>query len=212
MEHQTPSPTPGLGPAVPPYKQSKKGPVAKEILSTVAVLLLAPIAAIIFTAFVFQFYRVDGPSMEETLQNNDRLIVYKLPKSFAKLTNKPYVPARGDIVVFNKHESADDTEARQLIKRVIGVPGDRVVVKDNRVTVYNDEHPGGYDPDLGTQHQDTTVPTTGDVDVVLTDGEVFVLGDNRSNSLDSRAFGPIKSEDVVGKLIMRVFPFKPVNN
>lgn len=210
MEHHTPSSQPVMGPVTPPYKQKKRHFVAKEVLSTVGVLLLAPIAAIIFTAFVFQFYRVDGPSMEQTLQNNDRLIVYKLPKSLANLTNSQYLPGRGDIIVFNLAEPGG--EDRQLIKRVIGVPGDRVVIKDDKVTIYNTEHPDGYDPDAGTQHQAGTVPTTGNIDVIIAEDEVFVMGDNRDNSLDSRVFGPIKSEDIVGQLALRVFPFKPVDN
>lgn len=199
-----------MGPVTPPYKQTNKSKVAKEILSTVGILLLAPIAAFIFTIFVFQFYRVDGPSMENTLQNNDRLIVFKLPQSLANLTNRQYLPARGDIVVFNRKE--DDGTKRQLIKRVIGLPGDRVVVRDNRVLIYNNEHPDGYDPDAGKQHQPTTVPTSGNVDIIVNDGEVFVMGDNRINSLDSRVFGTIESDDIVGKLALRIFPFKPIPN
>lgn len=184
--------------------------MVKEVLSTVGILLLAPIAAIIFTAFVFQFYRVDGPSMEQTLQNNDRLIVYKLPKTIANFTNRDYLPNRGDIIVFNMQEQ--DGESRQLIKRVIALPGDRVVIKDNVVTVYDPEHPNGYDPDEGKQHQENTIPTAGNVDLKIPDDEVFVLGDNRSNSLDSRVFGTVPIEDIVGKLAMRVFPFKPIDD
>jgi signal peptidase I len=210
MEQQSPHQPPVMGPVTPPYKQRKKAGIAKEVLSTVGVLLLAPIAAIIFTAFVFQFYRVDGPSMEQTLQNNDRLIVYKLPKSFANLTNRDYLPGRGDIVVFNQPEESG--ESRQLIKRVIGLPGDRVVVKDNVVRLYNSQHPNGYDPDEGTQHQESTIPTAGSLDITVPDDQVFVLGDNRVNSLDSRVFGPIKTENIVGKLALRVFPFKPIDD
>ncbi len=210
MEHSTPNSHQAMGPVTPPYKQAKKHRALREVLSTAGVLLLAPIAAIIFTAFVFQFYRVDGPSMEETLQNNDRLIVYKLPKSVANVLNRDYLPAHGDIVVFNLNEGGD--EPRQLIKRVIGLPGDRVVVKDDVVRVYNAEHPDGYDPDAGKDHQPYTVPTSGNVDLVVPDNEVFVMGDNRVNSLDSRVFGPIKSEDIVGKLALRVFPFKPLGD
>lgn len=212
MEH-THTPQPPQGPVVPPYKQHKKGPIIREVLATVGVLLLAPIAAIIFTAFVFQFYRVDGPSMEQTLQNNDRLIVYKLPKTFSRIFNKDYIPARNEIIVFNRNEDpSNGGESRQLIKRVIAIPGDRIVIKDNSVTLYNSEHPQGYDPDAGTEHQATTIPTTGDVDLVIPEGQVFVMGDNRANSLDSRVFGPVKSEDIVGHLVLRVFPFKPINN
>lgn len=210
MDQQQTAYHPPDTPPVPPYKQHKKGHVLKEIVSTAAVLLLAPIAAIIFTAFVFQFYRVDGPSMEQTLQNNDRLIVYKLPKSVANITNNAYVPSRGEIIVFNKAEG--NGENRQIVKRVIAVPGDRVVIKDAKVTIYNSQHPDGYDPDLGTEHYESTIPTTGDVDLTVKEGEVFVLGDNRPNSLDSRSFGVVKSEDIVGKLVMRVFPFKPIAN
>lgn len=214
MEHsQTPPITPSNAP-IPPYKQHKKGSVAKEVISTVGILLLAPVAAIIFTAFVFQFYRVDGPSMEQTLQNNDRLIVYKLPKTLARITNKPYLPARDEIIIFNRNENSSDSnsQSRQIVKRVIGLPGDKVVVRDGKVTIYNSEHPDGYDPDAGTEHQASTIPTTGDVELTVPDGQVFVLGDNRSNSLDSRVFGTVKSEDIIGKLVMRVFPFKPIAN
>jgi signal peptidase I len=209
MEHH-PQHTPVAGPPTPPHKQSNKGRVFREVLSTVGIFLLAPLAALIFTTFVFQFYRVDGPSMQETLHNNDRLVVYKLPKRFADLTNREYLPARDDIIVFNRIE--EDGSSRQIIKRVIGLPGDHIVVKDNKVTVYNSEHPEGYDPDAGTDHQPYTIPTAGNVDLVLNDGQVFVLGDNRANSLDSRVFGPIEADDIVGKLATRVLPFKPVGN
>lgn len=210
MEHETPHTTPVMGPPTPPYKQAHKRAGIKEVVSTVAVLLLAPIAAIIFTAFVFQFYRVDGPSMQDTLENNDRLIVYKLPKSLSEITHHTYLPARGDIIVFDKAES--DGKSRQLIKRVIALPGDRIVVKDNTVTLYDPDHPDGYDPDAGKEHQPNTIPTTGDVDLVIPEGQVFVMGDNRANSLDSRVFGPIEASDIVGRLVMRVFPFKPIDN
>lgn len=210
MEQHTPHHPQVVGPVTPPHRQRKKARLAKEILSTFGVLLLAPVAAIIFTAFIFQFYRVDGPSMEQTLQNNDRLIVYKLAKSFSNLTNKDYLPAKGDIIVFNKKEGGD--ESRQLIKRVIGLPGDRIVIKDGVVTLFDKEHPDGYDPDAGKQHQESTVPTSGSVDITVPDDEVYVLGDNRANSLDSRVFGTVKSDDIVGKLAMRVFPFKPIDN
>lgn len=213
MDHQHHPHPQVMGPVTPPHKQRSRKALAKEILSTVGVLLLAPLAAIIFTAFVFQFYRVDGPSMEQTLQNNDRLIVYKLPRTWSSITGGTYLPARGDIVVFNRNEANGNVEeSRQLIKRVIALPGERIVIKNNSVTVYNKEHPDGYDPDSGHAYQSSTIPTSGNVDLVIPEGEVFVMGDNRDNSLDSRVFGPINTDDIIGTLAIRVYPFEPIDN
>ena len=70
--------------------------------STIFILLLAPAIAVLLTLFVFQSYQVDGPSMEATLQNNDRLIVWKLPRTWAKVTGHQYIPKRGDVIILNE--------------------------------------------------------------------------------------------------------------
>jgi signal peptidase I len=95
---------------------------------------------------------------------------------------------------------------KQLIKRVIGLPGERVVVKNNQVTVYNDEHPQGFHPDKDLPYGKVIPETSGDIDTIISKNHVYVLGDNRPNSLDSRAFGEIESKNIVGKLVMRVWP------
>ncbi|MET1033472.1 MAG: signal peptidase I [Candidatus Saccharimonadales bacterium] len=196
-----------------PRKEPKREGIA-SIVSTVAVLLIAPIVALFLTAFVFQSYQVDGPSMETTLYNNDRLIVWKVPKTWSRITGHPYIPNRGDVVIFVEREidGFDSGQGKQLIKRVIGLPGERVVVKDNVATVYNQEHPEGFQPDktlpYGNVIQDTTINT----DVTVPKDQIFVMGDNRSNSLDSRTFGPVAAKDIVGKLIVRVWPINSVKN
>lgn len=203
---------PNMPPADSPLEPMPRKPVnegARSVMSTLAIVILAPLIALLLINYVFQSYEVDGPSMQQTLHNADRLIVWKLPRTVARITNNDYIPHKGDIIVFAKNESINERtgEKKQLIKRVIGLPGDRVVVDEGMVTVYNDANPRGYNPDAGTVYEKDLRGTTGNVDITVNEGEVFVLGDNRSNSSDSREFGSIKAEDIVGKLEFRIFPF-----
>lgn len=181
----------------------------KGILSTIAILIIAPLIALTLTVFVFQSYEVDGPSMETTLQDKDRLIVYKLPRTIARITGKNYQPKRGEIIIFTRQDSAEfgSTKSRQIVKRVIALPGERVVVKDGTITVYNDETPEGFDPDEIAPYGKVITTTSGEIDLVVPDDSVFVCGDNRPQSLDSRAFGPVPMKDLIGKLTLRVYPF-----
>jgi len=190
-----------------PSKNNHEG--WKSILSTVAIIIAAPLVALVLINFVFQSYEVDGESMETTLQNQDRLIVWKVPKTIADIKHKSYIPGRGDIIVFTKHGLYENGKGgdKQLIKRVIGLPGDRVVVKDGNITIYNQENPQGFNPDEAANHGANANFTIGNTDVTVGEDEVFVSGDNRSNSLDSRSFGPIPTKDIIGKLELRVFPF-----
>lgn len=179
-----------------------------ELFSTIAILVMALLTALFIIAFVFRSYQVDGPSMENTLQNADKLIIWKVPRTWAHITHHDYIPKRGDIIVFSQsglsEYGQDDT--KQLIKRVIGLPGDRVVVKDGTITVYNDEHPEGFSPDKTLPYGKNIPYTSGNVDVTLGAHQLFVSGDNRPDSLDSRVFGPINADQVIGKLAIRVFP------
>ena len=185
--------------------EKKRGEGWRGSLSSILILLAAPVVAIFLTAFVFQSYQVDGESMETTLQNHDRLIVWKMGRTWAKITGHAYVPKRGDVVVFTP-KGLLGGENKQLIKRVIGLPGDRVVVKDGIVTVYNSQHPDGFVPDQ-TLPYGKVIPTTfDDQDVTVPGDSVFLMGDNRSNSLDSRAFGPVPLNDIAGKLVLRILP------
>lgn len=188
----------------------------KNIIFTVLVLIGAPLLALFLTVFVFQSYRVDGVSMETSLQNNDRLIIWKLPRTLARIQHKSYIPHRDDIIVFVEHDLPDaNGNPKQLIKRVIGLPGDRVVVKDNHITVYNNEHPNGFNPDTGrafSSHIATPTTAPRDIDVVIGSDQVFVCGDNRPDSLDSRYFGPIHVNDIVGKLTYRIAPLNKLEH
>jgi signal peptidase I len=196
-------PTPGSGPSA-----------WREILSTLGILGLAFLVALLLIAFVFRSYQVDGPSMETTLQNQDKLIIWKVPRTWARITHHAYVPNRGDVIVFQESglSSYGQEDSKQLIKRVLGLPGDRVVVKDGAVTIYNKGNPNGFQPDAALEYnKDKHIPpTTGDVDVTLGADQLFVCGDNRPDSLDSRSFGPISANQVIGQLILRVFPINEI--
>lgn len=180
----------------------------RSVLSTLSILIVAPLIALTLTAFVFQSYQVDGPSMNPTLQNGDRLIIWKFARTWARITGNDYVPKRGDVIVIIKRGLYEDesSKEKQLIKRVVGLPGDRVVVKDNVLTIYNTQYPDGYQPDKELGYGSAITSTPGEIDVRVPVGSIFVCGDNRPNSLDSRSFGAVPEKDIVGKLVARILP------
>ena len=204
----TSGPSPVLPPASAPHRSPRREGL-KSIITTVLILLIAPVLALSITAFVFQSYEVDGPSMEPTLQTHDRLIVWKAGRTWSRITKEDYLPERGSVVVFVKRGLFDfsSDKEKQLIKRVIGLPGDRVVVDNGEITVYNSENPNGFNPDKTLDYgKDINERTEGNVDITVDPGEIFVVGDNRDNSLDSRSFGAVPAEDIVGTLSARILP------
>lgn len=195
---------------LPHQKKGRDG--LKSIIATVAIIVIAPLIAYSLTTFIFQSYEVDGESMETTLQNQDRLIVLKAPRTVAKITGHQYLPNRGDVIIFNLQELDEFAISgkKQLVKRVIGLPGDRVVVNGGAIKIFNSDHPSGFSPDKTMPYGSVIKTTSGNMDLTVPAGEIFVAGDNRGNSLDSRVFGPISLNDVVGKLAIRIFPFNKV--
>lgn len=203
---------PGASEQLPGVNVPKQPSSWRGAFSTIGILIAAPLIALLLTAFVFQSYEVDGPSMETTLQNRDRLLVWKVPRTLSRITSHNYIPRRDDVIIFVKHDlyEQEGGAEKQLIKRVIGLPGDRVLVQDGHITLYNNQHPDGFNPDANHKYSANIASlTTGNIDIVVPTGEVFVCGDNRTNSLDSRSFGTVSSGDIVGKLVVRIFP---INN
>ena len=214
MDTQTPSnsyvpqevaPHEGESYAAQPKKHSNG---LKGVLATIAILIAAPITALLITSFLFQSYEVFGPSMQTTLQNGDRLIVIKAPRTWAKIRHQTFMPMRGQIVIFTKKDLLIEGGSgnKQLIKRVIALPGERVVVKDGKLKVYSKSRPDGFEPDKEADYGKVIVTTNLDGEWNVGDGEIFVDGDNRQNSLDSRSFGPIKTDDIVGTAAFRFLP------
>ena len=203
------NPAPQQPVQTPPSRnaRSDRG-LARELLSTVSILATALIIALLMIGFVFRSYQVDGPSMENTLQNGDKLIIWKVPRTWARLTHHAYIPNRGDIIVFSESGLSQfgQADTKQLIKRVIGLPGERITVHNGSYTIYNKANPQGFNPDKTLPYGKDIPATSGDIDITLAANQLFVSGDNRPDSLDSRAFGPINADQIVGKLAVRLFP------
>ena len=146
--------------------------------------------------------------MQPTLLNNDRLIVFKAPRTWARITGHPYIPDRGDIIVFSQSNlpGLDSLGPKDLVKRVIGLPGDHLVINNDVITIYNKQNPNGFNPDTTLAYGKNIQPTSGNVDITLPAGEIYVCGDNRAVSEDSRFFGPISADKIIGKLVLRVLP------
>ncbi|HSX04988.1 MAG TPA: signal peptidase I [Candidatus Saccharimonadales bacterium] len=185
-----------------------------DLFANLSVFVIAPLLAIVLTLFVFQSYQVDGISMQNTFQNGDRLIVWKGTRTWDHIFGKQYLPGRGDIVVVNQASliACGQSEGKQIVKRIIGLPGDHVVFKNGRYTVYNATHPQGFNPDTTLPYGQTGTGLLSDpddsntVDLTLSRTQLFVSGDHRSDSCDSRYFGPVESSTIVGKVVMRIFP------
>ena len=185
-------------PAMPSTKES--------IISSLLIIGAAIVFAFILTTFVFQSYLVDGQSMDTTLHNGDRLIVDKIPRTLAKITSHSYVPHRGDIVIFNQNNLPGYVGPKQLIKRVVGLPGDKVVVAAGKITIFNKANPKGFNPDTASGYHIAAVTTSGTLSVTLGPNQIFVCGDNRPYSEDSRDFGPVNVSTIIGKLSVRILP------
>ena len=145
--------------------------------------------------FLIQPFYVKGASMEPNFYDHEYLIIDEISYRFDH-------PQRGDIVVFKYPK---DTK-QYFIKRVIGLPGERVKIDDNKIyingTVLNEAY-------LSSETE-TVLALRGYGDVTLDKDEYFLLGDNRSQSLDSRTFGPVKREYIVGRTWLRGWPFNRV--
>lgn len=199
----------------------QRHPVLKDVLSLASFIACVVIGTLILNAYIFRSYNVVGSSMENTLHEDDRIIVNRVPVTVAHFMGQEYIPERGQIIVF-ANGAADgpltcgvksDVKDQYIIKRVIAFPGERVVVKDGALTVYNDENPDGFSPDSDTRHAADDGPkeyTSGEIDIVVPEGELFVSGDNREgqHSYDSRnGLGTVPFCRVIGPAVFRLYPF-----
>ena len=154
--------------------------VIKEVIPYKVIVVVV----VLIRTFIITPVRVDGDSMKNTLKNGDILLLYKLSTI-----------DRFDIIVLD-----EEKDNEKIIKRVIGLPGETVAIKKGKIyindKVIDDEYAYGQTSDYNK--------------VTLRDDEYFILGDNRLISKDSRYFGPIKDNEIKGKIVFRLFPFTKI--
>lgn len=161
------------------------------------VVLISLIAVFVVRNFLVQPFLVNGASMEPNFSGGDYLIIDEISYRLRQ-------PERGEVIVF--HYPND--ESTYFIKRVVGLPGERVMLKDGKVKIFNNEQPQGFM--LDENYLSSYTSTYGDKDVALKDGEYFVLGDNRSASFDSRNWGALNKSEIVGLVRLRLWPINKV--
>ena len=151
-----------------------------KIIKEIIPYLIIIVVVILIRTFIITPVRVDGASMNKTLENGQILLLYKLGSI-----------KRFDIVVLD-----EEIEDEIIIKRIIGMPNDTVEIKNGKIYVNDEEIEEEY-----------AYGQTSDYDkITLKDDEYFILGDNRPISKDSRYFGPVKEDEIIGKIIFRLWP------
>ena len=171
------------------------------------------IGAWLINSLVFRSFSVTGPSMQTTMHTGDRLIVNRLPMTWNAIIGRSYQPQRGHVIVFQNPRYAEMRHDQFIVKRVIGLTGDRVVIRNGTITVYNPEHPNGFDPYDTIDIEPSDV--TGLVDRTVGEGQIFVIGDNRGGeeSMDSRnGLGTVPLKNVVGPVSLRIYPFDKISS
>ena len=190
-----------------PTESPEIHPVTKALRDWLLVVVLALGAALLVRVYVLQQFYISGPSMETTLFGNNRVLVNKLSYRLHGIH-------RGDVVVFDRVTTSDGTVSHDdLIKRVIALPGDTIEIK-NCVVIVNSkptvepyldkEVLGQVDPANRCRVANMPVQT-------IPKKKIFVMGDNRPESFDSRSFGPISESLVVGRAFAVVWPFNRIS-
>jgi signal peptidase I len=187
---------------IPEVKQ-KANTFQAEMWDFIKTLLILCAIYFVSRTYIAQPFLVKGRSMEQTFSDGDYLIVDELSYRFRD-------PHRFEVIVFHTEFIPGGAQREYYIKRVIGLPGDRIVIKDGNVILYenNGETPTELDEAYITNGIKTIAPEP--IDIIVEQNKYFVLGDNRGNSSDSRYWGVLDKSYIVGKPAVRLFPFNEI--
>jgi signal peptidase I len=189
------SAAPDQAPEPDPAPAGRKRKSVRVAIEWGAILVVAVLAAVLIRTFVVQPFYIPSGSMEPTLNVGDRVLVNKLSYDL-------HAVHRGDIVVFKKPPNDTSPGVKDLIKRVIGLPGENISGRSGHV--YIDGHELA-EPWLPKGVTTAPFPTT-----VIPPGEYFMMGDNRGDSADSRIIGPVPKSLFIGRAFLRVWPLSRI--
>jgi signal peptidase I len=164
------------------------------LVEVVKVILIALAIIIPVRYFLMQPFYVKGASMEPNFHDNEYLII-------DEATYRLSEPKRGEVVVFRNPRR----ESEFYIKRLIGLPNERVEISHGQIRIFSADYPEGFALSESS-YLPAGVYTTGNENIELGDDEFFVMGDNRPSSLDSRVFGPIVRKEIIGRIWIRAWP------
>ena len=175
----------------------KSKTIRSEIFETLRIVVISLAIVIPIRFFVAQPFIVRGESMEQTYHDGEYLVVDELSYQFTD-------PKRGEVIIMRYPNNPREF----FIKRVIGLPGETVVISGGRVAIRT---ASGALESLNETYVDNQELTTPDMERTLGSGEYFMMGDNRSNSLDSRSWGPLPKVDIVGRAFIRMWPISKIS-
>ena len=170
------------------------------VLEVVKIIVISLAIIIPIRYYLIQPFYVKGASMEPTFHDYEYLIIDEISYRF----NDPY---RGDIIVLKDPRNT----SQFFIKRIIGLPGETIEVKNGTVTITNTTFPNGFDLNESA-YLSEDIYTSGSINVELDADEYYVMGDNRGSSLDSRIIGPIEDKNIVGRAWIRAWPFNKLTH
>lgn len=162
---------------------------------TVKILIIAAAIIIPVRLFVVQPFIVKGSSMETNFHGNDYILVDEITPRFRAFE-------RGEVVIFK----LDGRSGEYFIKRIIGLPGETITIKDGKINIRNTADPTGFTINEAA-YLPVSVHTGGSIQLTLKADEIFVLGDNRGQSSDSRVWGALSTKNIIGRAWIRVYPF-----